>query len=198
MRLLFHCSPNPPVIGFVSDKIGRKPFIIAGSIGLLFLSIPAFMLITSGKTGLIFGGLLILAVVLNFFIGVMASTLPAMFPTHLRYSALASAFNVSVLIAGVTPTAVAWLVESTNNLYMPAYYLMVFAVVGLITGLTMKETANKPLRGAAPAASDMEEAKELLQEHHDNIEQKIEDIDAEIAALQTKRENLVQQHPRIN
>lgn len=75
---------------------------------------------------------------------------------------------------------------------------MVFAVVGLITGLTMKETANKPLRGAAPAASDMEEAKELLQEHHDNIEQKIEDIDAEIAELEAKRKNLVQQHPRIN
>lgn len=105
---------------------------------------------------------------------------------------------MSVLIAGVTPTAVAWLVESTNDLFMPAYYLMVFAVVGLVTGLTMKETANKPLRGAAPAASDMEEAKELLQEHHDNIEQKIEDIDAEIAALEAKRQNLVQQHPRIN
>jgi len=81
---------------------------------------------------------------------------------------------------------------------MPAYYLMVFAVVGLVTGLTMKETANKPLRGAAPAASDMEEAKELLQEHHDNIEQKIENIDAEIAELEAKRNNLVQQHPRIN
>ena len=53
-------------------------------------------------------------------------------------------------------------------------------------------------RGAAPAASDIEEAKELLQEHEDNIEQKIEDIDAQIAELEAKRENLVQQHPRIN
>ena len=74
---------------------------------------------------------------------------------------------------------------------------MVIAVVGLVTGVTMKETANKPLRGAAPAASDLEEAKELLQEHHDNIEQKIEDIDAEIAELEEKRKLLVQQHPRI-
>ena len=30
---------------------------------------------------------------------------------------------------------------------MPAYYLMVIAVVGLITGITMKETANRPLKG---------------------------------------------------
>jgi MHS family proline/betaine transporter-like MFS transporter len=187
-----------PLIGFVSDKIGRKPFIVVGSIGLFILAIPAFMLINSGKIGLIFAGLLMLAVLLNFFIGVMASTLPAMFPTHIRYSALAAAFNVSVLIAGLTPTVVAWLVESTNDLYMPAYYLMVIAVVGLVTGVTMKETANKPLRGAAPAASDLEEAKELLQEHHDNIEQKIEDIDAEIAALEAKRQELAQQHPRID
>ena len=33
-------------------------------------------------------GLLLLAVVLNCFIGVMASSLPAMFPTHIRFSAL--------------------------------------------------------------------------------------------------------------
>ena len=121
-----------------------------------------------------------------------------MFPTHIRYSALASAFNISVLIAGLTPTLAAWLVETTNNLYMPAYYLMVVAVIGLITGIYMKETANKPLRGATPAASDLDEAREILQEHHDNIEQKIEDIDEEIARLEAKRKNLVQQHPDIN
>ncbi len=187
-----------PVMGMLSDRFGRRPFIIIGSIALFACSIPAFMLINSGVLGLIFAGLLLLAVILNAFTGVMASSLPAMFPTHIRYSALASAFNISVLIAGLTPTFAAWLVESTNNLYMPAYYLMVVAVIGLITGIYMKETANKPLRGATPAASDIEEAREILQEHHDNIEQKIEDIDEEIAKLEAKRKNLVQQHPDIN
>jgi len=89
-------------------------------------------------------------------------------------------------------------VETTNNLYMPAYYLMVVAVIGLITGITMKETANKPLKGATPAASDIGEAREILQEHHDNIEQKIEDIDSEIKRLESQRSNLIDQHPRIN
>lgn len=187
-----------PIMGLMSDKYGRRPFIIFGSVGLFIMAIPAFMLINSNVLGLIFAGLLILAVLLNAFTGVMASTLPAMFPTHIRYSALASAFNISVLIAGLTPTIAAWLVETTNNLYVPAYYLMFIAVIGLVTGLTMKETANKPLRGATPAASDIEEARELLQEHHDNIEQKIEDIDTQISELEDKREKLVQQHPRIN
>ncbi len=59
--------------------------------------------------------------------------------------------------------------------------------IGLLTGMTMEESANRPLKGATPAASDIQEVKEILRELHDNIEQKIEDIDAEIEALQVKR-----------
>ena len=186
-----------PIMGMLSDRFGRRPFIIVGSIALFFTAIPAFMLITSNVLGLIFAGLLILAVVLNCFTGVMASSLPAMFPTNIRYSALASAFNISILIAGLTPTIIAWLVEASNNLYMPAYYLMVVAIIGLITGICMKETANKPLIGATPAASDLNEAREILQEHHDDIGQRIEDIDEEIKQLEQKRRRLVDQHPDI-
>lgn len=187
-----------PIIGLTSDKIGRRPFVIAGSVGLLILAYPAFMLIDSGSVGLIFVGLLILAVLLNCFTGVMASILPAIFPTHIRYSALAIAFNISVLIAGATPTVAAWLVESTNNLYMPAFYLMVIALIGLYTGIRMPETANKPLRGATPAASDHAEAKEILNEHYDNIEQKVEDIEQQIAELEKKRQSLINQHPKLD
>ncbi|MGL5102839.1 MAG: glycine betaine/L-proline transporter ProP [Plesiomonas sp.] len=187
-----------PIIGLLSDKFGRKPFILGGSIGLLLLSVPCFMLINSNQIALIFIGLLILAVLLNAFTGVMASTLPAMFPTEIRYSALAIAFNISVLIAGLTPTIVAWLVDMTHNLYVPAYYLMVIAVIGLVTGILMKETANKPLKGATPAASDKKEAKELLQEQYDTIEQKIDAINEQLADLDAQKQRLVAQHPTID
>lgn len=187
-----------PVIGLLSDRFGRRPFVIGGSIGLLLLAVPCFMLITSGSLVLIFAGLLVLAVLLNAFTGVMASSLPAMFPTKIRYSALAIAFNISVLIAGLTPTLSAWLVEVTQNLYMPAYYLMAIAVVGLITGILMKETANLPLKGATPAASDKAEARELLQEQYDTIEQKIEALNVQIATLGAQRQRLIAQHPDIN
>lgn len=187
-----------PLIGLLSDKIGRKPFIIGGSIALFILAYPAFLMITSDIIALIFLGLLILAVILNCFIGVMASILPAIFPTKVRYSALAISFNISVLIAGITPTAAAWLVEESDNLYMPAYYLMVVAIIGIITGFKMKETANKPLRGATPAASDRTEAKEILSEHFDNIEQKVDDIEQQIKDLERKRQDLIDQHPKLD
>ena len=99
----------------------------------------------------------------------MASTLPAMFPTHIRYSALAAAFNISVLVAGLTPTLAAWLVESSQNLMMPAYYLMVVAVVGLITGVTMKETANRPVERCDTSGVGYTGSEEILVEHYDNI-----------------------------
>ncbi|STE89220.1 proline/glycine betaine transporter [Escherichia coli] len=108
-----------PVMGLLSDRFGRRPFVLLGSVALFVLAIPAFILINSNVIGLIFAGLLMLAVILNCFTGVMASTLPAMFPTHIRYSALAAAFNISVLVAGLTPTLAAWLVESSQNLMMP-------------------------------------------------------------------------------
>lgn len=186
-----------PVVGFASDKVGRKPFLLAGSLGLLVLAVPAFKFVGSDNTGLIFLGLLFIAVLLNCLTGVMASTLPALFPTRIRYSALASSFNIAIIIAGLTPTLAAWLVEETGNLMMPAYYLIVAATIGLITSFFLPETANRPLRGDTPNASSKREAKVLLQEAYETIEQSVQDVEAEIAELEEKLEALRQRRQRL-
>ncbi len=194
-----------PTVGLVSDRIGRRPFLMIGSVAVMVLAIPAFSLISSGSIVAIFLGLLILAVALNCLIGIMASTLPALFPARIRYSALAIAFNISIIVAGLTPTAAAWLVEATDNIYMPAYYLMVAGLVGIVTSFFLKETANRPLYGDTPNASSAKEAKILLAEQYSHIEQRVEDIDEEIAslegqveALKEKRERLVNRHPNLD
>lgn len=193
-----------PVVGFFSDKVGRKPFLLTGSLGLLVFSIPAYQLVGSDNIGLIFLGLLLIAVFLNCLTGVMASTLPALFPTRIRYSALASSFNVAIIIAGLTPTVAAWLVEVTDNLMLPAFYLMVASIIGLVTSLYLPETANRPLRGDTPNASNPREARALLQQAYDHIEQTVQEIDEEIEALgaqidvlKQRRQRLTDRHPDL-
>ncbi|VFP82220.1 Proline/betaine transporter [Candidatus Erwinia haradaeae] len=134
-----------PIMGWMSDKFGRRPLVIIGSIALFCFSTPSFMLINSGRVCFVIFGLLILAAILNSFTGVTASSLPEMFPTSIRYRALASSFNFSILVAGLTPVILAWLVEITRDLYVPAYCLMIISVIGFFTGIMMKETVNTSL-----------------------------------------------------
>ncbi|UFH48695.1 glycine betaine/L-proline transporter ProP [Pseudomonas sp. KNUC1026] len=149
--------------GHFSDRIGRKPMIIGACVALLVLAIPCLKLVGSGHDGLIFLGLMLLGMALACFTSSMPSTLPALFYTPIRYSALSIAFNISVsLFGGTTPLLTAWLVEKTGDPMVPAYYLMVAAVIGILTMRTVHETAGKPLRGSPPAVGSEEEARELL------------------------------------
>jgi MHS family proline/betaine transporter-like MFS transporter len=149
--------------GHLSDKIGRKPVMLAGCIGLLILSMPALNLIRMGTAMPIFAGMLILGVLLSCFTGAMPSALPALFPTKIRYGALAIGFNVSVsLFGGTTPLVAAWLVSSTGNLMMPAYYLMGASVIGIVSVLALHETARKPLKGSPPSVGSHSEARAVL------------------------------------
>ncbi|SAK52562.1 general substrate transporter [Caballeronia temeraria] len=58
---------------------------------LLVLSIPALTLIRMGTVPSIFAGMMMLGALLSTFTGVMPSSLPALFPTRIRYGARAVA-----------------------------------------------------------------------------------------------------------
>jgi MHS family proline/betaine transporter-like MFS transporter len=149
--------------GLFSDRLGRRPMIIGACIALFLLAIPCLKLVGSGNDWLIFLGLMLLGVALVCFTSSMPSTLPALFYTPVRYSALSIAFNVSVsLFGGTTPLVTAWLVERTGDPLVPAYYLMGAAVIGVITMLFVRETAGMPLRGSPPAVASEAEARALM------------------------------------
>lgn len=160
--------------GRLSDRFGRRPVLFAGCLGFLFLSWPALKLVQTDSTWLVFAGLLILGIVLVTFTSTMPSTLPALFPTIIRYGALAIAFNVSVSLFGgttplVTESLVAWATDSgfgwANDI--PAFYLMAAAVIGLVAVWFTKETANTPLLGSGPTVASDEEARELIAQYSD-------------------------------
>ncbi|MEV6792984.1 glycine betaine/L-proline transporter ProP [Streptomyces sp. NPDC051320] len=150
-------------VGRTSDRWGRRPVFMAGSVALIALSYPSFVMIRQGGILWPAVGCGILGLLLVCFAGTSASTLPALFPTRLRYGALSIAFNVSVsLFGGTTPLFASGLVEASGNKMVPAYYLMVAGVIGLISTLFLHETAGKPLRGSGPMVETPAQARRAV------------------------------------
>ncbi|MGY3615582.1 MFS transporter [Bradyrhizobium sp. USDA 10063] len=143
-----------PFVGWLGDRIGRRPVLLAACVGYLALSLPALWLLQQGYIVAILAGLLTLGLCQTLFIGTTPSTLPAMFPTEIRYGGLSIAYNVSAsLFGGTAPLLAEWLVRTTGNDDMPAYYAMLAALIGLLAVLLMHETSGQPLEGSAPTIS---------------------------------------------
>ncbi len=135
--------------GTLSDRVGRRPVLLSGSLFSIVLTLPAFWLLQSGNTVGVALGIMVLAVTLVHFSGGAPAALPAFFPTSVRYGALAISFNISVaLFGGTTPLLAETLVQSTGNAYSPAWLVMGAGVVGLFVVWRMKESAGRPLPGA--------------------------------------------------
>jgi len=102
-------------------------------------------------------------VLLATFQGTMPSTLPSLFFTPVRYSAVALTYNVCTSIfGGTTPLVLAWLNKLTHDPYVPAYVLIDTALIGLLVSLFLKETAQKLMRVSAPVVEDPEEIRDIL------------------------------------
>lgn len=152
-----------PLIGRLSDRIGRRPvyFIAAGS--TLVLMVPAFAVMQIGQEWAVFIALAMVAIPVAFYVAVSASALPALFPTASRFGAMAIAYNVSVsLFGGTTPLFSQGLIELTGNPYMPAFYIMFFALLGIIAMLSMRETAKRPLLGSVPTVETRAQAERVV------------------------------------
>ena len=153
-----------PLLGRLSDRVGRKPIVWVGAVGLIVLSMPAVWLIRSDTELGIFCGLLIMGLLLICFSATMPSTLPSLFPTEVRGGALSISFNVSVsLFAGTTSVVVGALVALTGDLNWPGYYLVIAGVIGAASVWFIAEPNGRHMWGSRPAAASEEEARELVE-----------------------------------
>lgn len=139
--------PFLPLMGALSDRVGRKPLWWASLIGLFVLVIPLYHLMATGVLGAVVGFAL-LGVLYAPQLATISATFPAMFPTHVRFAGFAIAYNVATSVFGGTAPAMnSWLITLTGDQTMPAYYMMVSCLVGMAALPFVIETAGKSLRG---------------------------------------------------
>jgi MHS family proline/betaine transporter-like MFS transporter len=154
-----------PFVGHLSDRIGRRPVLMAGSLLLVVAAVPTFMLITRRALTSVFVGCLLIGLIYLCFDSTSPATLPALFPTDVRSGALSVAYNFSVsLFGGTTPLVATALVHATHNLLVPGFYLTAAGLIGAVSVLFLPETAGQPMPTAPPVATDVEEAYELVHE----------------------------------
>ncbi len=158
-----------PLVGRLSDRIGRRPVLWIGALSTVVLAIPAFLLIGQGAVWTTLLGLAMIAFPVTFYVANLASALPAQFPTASRYGAMGIAYNFAVAIfAGTAPFVVAALIDVSGDDMMPAYYLMATSTIGGIAICFLKESAQRHLPGSMPSVNSVEEAHDLVAGQDDN------------------------------
>ncbi|MFE6429013.1 MULTISPECIES: glycine betaine/L-proline transporter ProP [Streptomyces] len=150
-------------LGRLSDHVGRRPLYACGAVAMIVLAVPSFLLLKADGTWKPVIGVLLLATLLACFAAPSAATLPALFPTAVRYAAMGIGFNFAVAaFGGTTPLLTEALVSATGDALMPAYYLMVAGAIGLVTVRFLPESAQVPLRGSQPMVGSRREQRELI------------------------------------
>jgi MFS transporter, MHS family, proline/betaine transporter len=145
-----------PIFGALSDHVGRKPITIAAMVVYLGLTYPLFSWVHENPS---FLNLAIMQValcsLLGVFFGPLSTAFAEQFPAHVRSTALAIAYNVSVMVfGGFAQFFVTWLIKATGSPLAPAFYVMFGAAVGLLAALFLKDRA----REARLAVTDVVEA----------------------------------------
>lgn len=136
-----------PLMGALSDRIGRRPLFIASCVGYIVLAYPMFLLASTGVPAYAFVAQLVLVVLLALYAGPGPAVYCELFPTRVRYTALSVGYNIPVAVfGGFAPFIATWLIHWTGNPLSPAFYVIAASLVTLVTMIWVKETAFEPLR----------------------------------------------------
>lgn len=128
--------------GMLSDKWGRRNVMVMAAVLLLILALPLLKILQAESSTLLVKALVVL--VAGGLVGMLAGPGPAMlsemFPTKVRYTGLGLAYSLSnAIFSGCAGLIITGLIKQTGNLDIPAYYVMVTAVVSIFALMTLKK-----------------------------------------------------------
>ena len=141
-----------PIMGAVSDRIGRRPLLIGCTVLALVSAYPAMVWLVSEPS---FSRLLTVELWFSFLFGsyngAMVAYLTEIMPVEVRTVGFSLAFSLATaLFGGFTPAVSTYLIRLTENRAIPSVWLSFAAACSLIAAL-LARPQTEPLRAAAPA-----------------------------------------------
>ena len=166
-----------PAIGWISDHVGRRPVLFSAAVSVIVLSVPAFRLMEHGAVWSTLLGLALLAYPVAAYVGNLAASLPALFPTSSRYGGMGISYNIAVALFGGTAAFIMEaLVKASGNNLAPAFWLMGTSGAAFFALFNLRETARRPLPGSMPSVASQEEAVELVKTQEENPDLDVSEI----------------------
>ena len=128
-----------PVMGALSDRIGRRPLLIVFTVLALLTAYPTMSWLVSEPS---FARLLVVELWLSFiyasYNGAMVVALTEIMPVEVRTAGFSLAYSLATaLFGGFTPAISTFLIHWTGNKAAPGIWLSVAAVCGLIATLVL-------------------------------------------------------------
>ena len=132
-----------PIMGSLSDKVGRKPLLVFFTVLTLLTSYPALVWLTDAPS---FTTMLIVELWLSFlyasYNGAMVVALTEVMPVDVRTSGFALAYSLATaLFGGNTPAIATALIKYTDNKAAPGYWMSFAALCGLVATLVLYRKA---------------------------------------------------------
>jgi MFS transporter, MHS family, proline/betaine transporter len=139
--------------GALSDRVGRRPVLVAWGAALALLAYPLMSLMARGETGSIIAGQVGLALLVAAGSGALPATMAELAPWRVRCTVVSVAHNLGMaLLGGTTPLMGAWLVSRTGAPLAPAVYLAAAGAVSFIAALLLPSVAPHRLTHEFQAA----------------------------------------------
>src|SRR6266566_2837937 len=137
-----------PAMGALSDRIGRRPMLMAAPLILIFATYPLFQLIIQGSLPTILFCQLVFGVLLAAYCGPAVAATVELFPTKLRYTSVSIGFNLAVALIGMTsPMISTHLISGLGTAAAPAYVVIGASAISLASVVFgCRETAFEPLK----------------------------------------------------
>jgi MHS family proline/betaine transporter-like MFS transporter len=142
-----------PLVGALTDRVGRKPVLIALCLGGAALPVTMFALMAGSAHDQAMLGAVILALLAGAVSAVGAVATAEQFPGEGRITGLAlGATMATAIFGGLTPLAAQWLVERTGWTGAPGAMIAVVALAVLPVMLLMRETAPSVTRSRSASS----------------------------------------------